>query len=144
MAYCQYGQEKVGILQRNEMGMLVWEEDDLTTELLNIGSRLKTPVLPIWVTRISDNWGVLFNPNRDLMKSYSAENRFGSQVEMGDNFYISRFTLFYYSNADAKGKGKTEIKIDTMGGEVKKLVVNDEFNMEELEQDDLKLAIQTK
>ena len=59
-------------------------------------------------------------------------------------FVISRFTLFYYSNTDAKGKGKTEIKIDTMGGEVKKLVVNDEFNMEELEQDDLKLAIQTK
>ena len=63
---------------------------------------------------------------------------------MGDHYFISRFTLFYYSNADAKGKGKTEIKIDTMGGEVKRLVVHDEFNMEELEQDDLKLAIQTK
>ena len=40
------------------------------------GSRLKTPVLPIWVTCINNEWGVLFNPNRDLMKSYSAENRF--------------------------------------------------------------------
>ena len=39
------------------------------------GSRLKTPVLPIWVTCINNEWGVLFNPNRDLMKSYSAENR---------------------------------------------------------------------
>ena len=42
------------------------------------GSRLKTPVLPIWVTCINNEWGVLFNPNRDLMKSYSAENRFDS------------------------------------------------------------------
>ena len=46
---------------------------------VNLGSRLKTPVLPIWVTCINDNWGVLFNPNKDLMKSYSAENRRGHQ-----------------------------------------------------------------
>ena len=43
---------------------------------INLGSRYKTPILPIWVTCINDNWGVLFNPNRDLMKSYSAENRY--------------------------------------------------------------------
>ena len=43
-----------------------------------------------------------------------------------------------------KGKGESEIKIDTRGGEVKKLLVNDEFSMDELENDDLKLAIQTK
>ena len=43
-----------------------------------------------------------------------------------------------------KGKGKTEIKIDTRGGEVKKLIVHDEFNIDEQEDDDLKLAIQTK
>ena len=41
---------------------------------------MKTPVLPIWVTCINNEWGVLFNPNRDLMKSYSAENRFSSEV----------------------------------------------------------------
>ena len=40
-----------------------------------LGSRLKTPILPIWVTCCRDNWGVLFNPNKDLMKSYQAENR---------------------------------------------------------------------
>ena len=42
---------------------------------MNVGSRLKTPVLPIWVTCVNHNWFFLFNPNRDLMKSYSAENR---------------------------------------------------------------------
>ena len=40
-----------------------------------IGSRLKTPVLPIWVSCVNGEYGVLFNPNKDLMKSYSAENR---------------------------------------------------------------------
>ena len=65
----------MGVLQRNEIGLLVWEKDEKTTELMNLGSRMKTPVLPIWVTRINQNWGVLFNPNKDLMKSYSAENK---------------------------------------------------------------------
>ena len=35
--------------------------------------------------------------------------------------------MYYYSNSEMKGKGKTEIKIDTRGGEVKKLIVHDEF-----------------
>ena len=68
--------QQVGITTRNEIGMLVWLGEEATDEL-NIGSRVKTPVLPIWVTCIHDQWGVLFNPNRDLMKSYSSENRFG-------------------------------------------------------------------
>ena len=63
---------------------------------------------------------------------------------MGNHFWIFRFTLYYYSNTDIKGKGQTEIKIDTRGGEVKKLIVHDEFNIDEQEDDDLKLAIQTK
>ena len=43
---------------------------------------MKTPVLPIWVTCINNEWGVLFNPNRDLMKSYSAENRQDGGTDM--------------------------------------------------------------
>ena len=43
-----------------------------------------------------------------------------------------------------KGKGKTKIKIDTRGGDVKKHIVHDEFNIDEQENDDLKLASQTK
>ena len=52
--------------------------------------------------------------------------------------------MYYFSNADLKGKGQSEIRIDTRGGDVKKMLVNDEFNMEDIEKDDLKLAIQTK
>ena len=46
-----------------------------STKDAGIGSRLKTPVLPIWVSCVNGEYGVLFNPNKDLMKSYSAENR---------------------------------------------------------------------
>ena len=63
---------------------------------------------------------------------------------MEHNFIIFRFTLYYYSNTDMKGKGKTEIKIDNLGGKVKKQIVHDEFDIDEREIDDLKLAIQTK
>ena len=44
-----------------------------------MGSRLKTPTLPIWVTRCNDSYGILFNPNRDLIRDYHAENKYGSQ-----------------------------------------------------------------
>ena len=85
-----YGEGKVGITGRNDIGFLFWMNTEEETLDYNLGSRLKTPVLPIWVTCINDDWGVLFNPNKDLMKSYSAENR---------------FHLFYYSSAvPASGK----------------------------------------
>ena len=60
---------------------------------MNLGSRLKTPVLPIWVTCINENWGVLFNPNRDLMKSYSAENRSSKYVSLTLN------TVLFFSDS---------------------------------------------
>ena len=66
---------RVGIATRNDIGFLIWTENEEATADLNLGSRLKTPVLPVWVTCVNENWGVLFNPNRDLMKSHSAENR---------------------------------------------------------------------
>ena len=74
-----FGEGKVGILNRNEMGMLVWDTNQKMTEDMNLGSRLKTPILPIWVTCVNGNWGILFNPNKDLMKSYAAENRSGQK-----------------------------------------------------------------
>ena len=70
-----YGEGKVGITNRNDIGFLFWDTNPKLTQEAGLGSRLKTPVLPIWVTCVNGNWGVLFNPNKDLMKSYAAENR---------------------------------------------------------------------
>ena len=97
----------------------------------NLGSRLKTPVLPIWVTCINDEWGVLFNPNKDLMKSYSAENR---------------FHLFYYSSTvPVKGPAKdTLLVIDTRGVKVRSDMAEFDDDLDEDEDDPLASAIQTK
>ena len=70
-----FGEGKVGITNRNDIGFLFWDTNPKQTQEAGLGSRLKTPVLPIWVTCVNGNWGVLFNPNKDLMKSYAAENR---------------------------------------------------------------------
>ena len=60
------------------------------------------------------------------------------------NKFDSRFLLYYYSGGDAKKEGETEIQIDTRGSQGKKVFVHDEFNIDEQDTDDLKLAIQTK
>ena len=114
-------------MERNDVGFLVWEEDEAHTEALKLGSRLKTPVLPIWVTCINNNWGVLFNPKEDLMKSYSAENR---------------FQLYYYSNMETKEDKETIITIDTRGQDNRRLSIVDSDNEETDDQtDELGMAI---
>ena len=50
----------------------MWSRDEEETAKLNMGSRYKTPNLPLWVSCVNGNWGVLFSPNKDLLKS---ENR---------------------------------------------------------------------
>ena len=84
-------QDRVGITERHNIGFLIWEGSASRTEELGLGSRLKTPLLPVWVTCVvtspfnstvcvtvpfqNNKWGVLFNPRPDLMKTHSAENR---------------------------------------------------------------------
>ena len=70
-----YQDEQVGILERNYIGFLIWDRSPEKTSRHRLGSRYKTPHLPIWVTSVNNQWGVLFNPRLDLMKSHSAENR---------------------------------------------------------------------
>ena len=50
----------------------MWNKDEEETAKLNMGSRYKTPNLPLWVSCVNGHWGVLFSPNKDLLKS---ENR---------------------------------------------------------------------
>ena len=68
--------ELVGIQDRNPIGFLIWERSVERTDRHNLGSRMKTPHLPMWVTCVNNKWGVLFHPKMDLMKSHAAENRY--------------------------------------------------------------------
>ena len=45
-----YGEGKVGITNRNDIGFLFWDTNPKMTQEAGLGSRLKTPVLPIWVS----------------------------------------------------------------------------------------------
>ena len=67
--------ERTGCVNRNDIGFLLWEKDESRTARWQLGSRLKTPTLPMWVTKVNGSFGVLFNPNKELMRSYHAENR---------------------------------------------------------------------
>ncbi|XP_071530561.1 inactive ubiquitin carboxyl-terminal hydrolase MINDY-4B-like isoform X2 [Panulirus ornatus] len=87
---------KTGILTRSEVGLLVWHQQDHREDLGKVGSRLKTPCFPVWVTRCNDSYGLLFNPNKDLTRDYHAENR---------------FDLYYFSNANQATS--TIVTIDT-------------------------------
>ena len=72
----QFGEGKVGILSRNDIGLLVfWSRQCPSPYPTLPGSRLKTPVLPLWVTCVDHQYGVVFNPSKDLVKSSSAEIR---------------------------------------------------------------------
>ena len=44
---------------------------------------MKTPMLPIWLTKCEGHMGLIFNPNKDLLKSKGMENK---------------FNLYYYAN----------------------------------------------
>ena len=55
---------------------MVFHGTDLKTAELNIGSMLKTPTCPMWVTVTNGRVGLVFNPNTDLVRSYRTETRF--------------------------------------------------------------------
>ena len=50
--FFKFGEGKVGIVSRNEFGFLYWNSDNKKMEAINLGSRYRTPILPIWVTVI--------------------------------------------------------------------------------------------
>jgi len=43
---------------------------------LNLGSRLKTPIVPVWLVICSEQSGVLFSDDKGLLRDYQAENRY--------------------------------------------------------------------
>ncbi|XP_064112327.1 inactive ubiquitin carboxyl-terminal hydrolase MINDY-4B-like [Macrobrachium nipponense] len=66
---------KTGILSRCEIGLLVGPSADGDDS--EVGSRLKTPSLPLWVTRCNGHsYGIIFSPNRELIRNYHAEKTF--------------------------------------------------------------------
>ena len=36
---------------------------------------MKTPILPMWLTKCDGQLGILFNPNKDIFRNKAAENK---------------------------------------------------------------------
>ena len=68
-------QSRVAIVERCQIGLLLWDRDAENSASFNIGARLKTPILPMWVTKCNDVIGILFNPNKELLKTHDAEKK---------------------------------------------------------------------
>ncbi|KAI9555732.1 hypothetical protein GHT06_018247 [Daphnia sinensis] len=65
-----------GIHARSPIGLLLWMRTEEKTAAYKLGSRLKTPVYPIWLIIASEQSGVLFSDDRDLLRDYRSEIRF--------------------------------------------------------------------
>ncbi|XP_046632540.1 inactive ubiquitin carboxyl-terminal hydrolase MINDY-4B-like isoform X2 [Daphnia pulicaria] len=65
-----------GIHLRSPIGLLIWMRNEEKTASYKLGSRLKTPIYPIWLIVASEQSGVLFSDDRDLLRDYRSEIRF--------------------------------------------------------------------
>jgi hypothetical protein len=64
-----------GIHVRSPIGLLIWMRTEEKTAAYKLGSRLKTPIYPIWLIVASEQSGVLFSDDRDLLRDYRSEIR---------------------------------------------------------------------
>ncbi|XP_067394997.1 inactive ubiquitin carboxyl-terminal hydrolase MINDY-4B isoform X2 [Emydura macquarii macquarii] len=66
-----------GVLTRSEVGYLHWNKEEVEHyRLLQVGSMLKTPKLPIWLCNINGTYSVLFSTNRLLLSDWKMEHIF--------------------------------------------------------------------
>ncbi|CAG5118706.1 unnamed protein product, partial [Candidula unifasciata] len=65
-----------GIHSRNQVGFLFWDKGENSDSRTEIGSMLKTPKNPIWLTKVNGMYGLLFSLNEDLVSHWRVENRF--------------------------------------------------------------------
>ena len=89
----QFTEGKFGIPDKTDVGLLVWYKDVNVNKTLKIGSRLKTPTLPIWTVCVNDIWGVLFSPNIELIRSQNLDTRwkFWSYKHCPEVIFLRKF-----------------------------------------------------
>lgn len=96
---------QLGIQVRSPIGLLIWMRNEEKTATYKLGSRLKTPLYPIWVVITSDQSGVLFSSDRNLLRDYRSEirwilgeknlSKFRNDINCDDD----RFELNYFTSS---------------------------------------------
>ncbi|XP_055856816.1 inactive ubiquitin carboxyl-terminal hydrolase MINDY-4B [Episyrphus balteatus] len=131
-----YAAPQYGTLNRCSIGLLLWENEKKQTSVLQPGSRLKTPHLPIWITSCVGHFGVIFNNNQDLLRNYHAESRFelvyyscsGNEVTMTiDNRGLTEFSATtanqaVESSSSLSGAAPAEVKEETINTPLQHLI----------------------
>ncbi|EFX82045.1 hypothetical protein DAPPUDRAFT_49522, partial [Daphnia pulex] len=92
---------ETGVLIRSPLGLLLWMGNEEKTQAANLGSRLKTPIFPVWLVICCDQTGLLFCLDRALMRDYRNEY----------NFQLHYFTSSHYQTSE------TILNISTRGFE---------------------------
>ncbi|XP_067670087.1 inactive ubiquitin carboxyl-terminal hydrolase MINDY-4B-like [Haliotis asinina] len=72
-----------GNKQRSEVGFLFWDKGEREDERTEVGSMLKTPKYPVWLTKINGHFGLLFSTNVDLVSDWRAEHLFALHYYTG-------------------------------------------------------------
>ncbi|XP_078613722.1 uncharacterized protein LOC144883252 [Branchiostoma floridae x Branchiostoma japonicum] len=91
----------IGQKERAELGFLFWDKTEFEVQdKTEVGSMLKTPKLPIWLTSVNDVYGILFCTVPDLLSHWRKEHR---------------FSLFYFTGQASQIQG-TKLTIDNRSG----------------------------
>ncbi|XP_071838759.1 inactive ubiquitin carboxyl-terminal hydrolase MINDY-4B-like isoform X2 [Apostichopus japonicus] len=89
----------VGILERSDIGLLIIDREKPASRdpTKHLGSMLKTPKFPIWVTSLNRHISVLFATNINLNRDWRSEQKFD----------------LYYLNCQLTRREATKITVDT-------------------------------
>ncbi|KAL5004726.1 hypothetical protein ScPMuIL_018182 [Solemya velum] len=88
-----------GVKERGQIGYLYWDKNEADDNRTEVGSMLKVPKLPIWVTQVNKQFGLLFSTNIDLIRDWRTEHN---------------FNLHYYTGLSSHGP--TRLTIETRIG----------------------------
>ncbi|XP_033760244.1 inactive ubiquitin carboxyl-terminal hydrolase MINDY-4B-like isoform X2 [Pecten maximus] len=72
-----------GIQVRSTIGFLYYDKTEQQNARTEVGSMLKTPKLPIWLTSTNGQIGLLFSNKIDLVSDWRVENRFSLHYYTG-------------------------------------------------------------
>ncbi|KAI9555731.1 hypothetical protein GHT06_018246 [Daphnia sinensis] len=98
---------ETGLLIRSPLGLLLWMGNEEKTQATNLGSRLKTPIFPIWLVICCDQSGLLFCLDRALMRDYRNEYNFQLHYYTSSHFQTGDTIL----NVCTRGFDETEPEI---------------------------------
>ncbi|XP_067643015.1 inactive ubiquitin carboxyl-terminal hydrolase MINDY-4B isoform X2 [Eurosta solidaginis] len=99
-----YAIPQYGILSRSTIGFLLWDTGNTQPTVAasrQLGSRLKTPSYPIWITSCCGHFGVVFNRNPELLRNYHAETCFDLNYYScsGHNVFMTIDNRVYHEQA---------------------------------------------